>query len=213
MGMMRTTGQGAFSLLELLVAGFLVSLLGAVLVRVASTVYRVGHEEMQRSAIEARVLFAAHTLKQDLAQTAPAGVSLKADGTRLIVHPVDKVLPSSRVVFEERFIHWGRPAAVAGQPQRLTRDEILSRPDGTPFDGGAYRWLPGQLAGWPPAGDQRTSLVVDGVTRFEVRNLAAVEPPQVGSLLGYTIEVELPIAQTRRAITLTGAMQTRNGGG
>ena len=200
----------AFTLVELLVGMFLTSLLTLVLYRVAAMGYRVGHEEIQRSSLEAKVVLVTKKLKDDLAYTATAGVSLSAEARQLLLHPIDKVLPSGRMLFGEQFIHWSREAIAEGEPARLTRSEILSRPDSQPFDGSAFRWTPEQMMALAAGAGDKTSLVVEKVTHFQVKNLSEVVLPQVGPLLGYEVAIELPIATTRRSIRMSGAAQVRN---
>lgn len=212
-GFSRSMTKRGFTLYELLVAMFLTSLITTVLVKVASMAYRVGHEEIQRGSIEARALFVAKKLREDLAETAAAGVSLKNDGSQALIQPVDQVMQSGRLLFKEMFVHWSRETLPVGTPARLARTEILSRPDAQPFTGGPYRWLPADIAALVPGTGDKTSMVVDGVTRFEVKNALPVAPPLVGSLLGFELELELPIAATRRSIKISDAVQIRNGGG
>lgn len=206
-------GKRGFTLFELLIAMFLVSLITTVLVKVTSMAYRVGHEEIQRSSIEARALFVAKKLREDLAHTAASGITLQSSGSQALLQPVDMVMPSGRLLFQEMFIHWSRESIPAGTPARLARTEISARPDGQPFDGGPYRWTPTDIGALLPGTGNQTSLVVDGVTRFEVKNALPVALPQVGSLISFELELELPIASTRRSIQLSEAVQVRNGGG
>lgn len=205
-------GLRALTLLELLVAMFLAALLLTVLVRVTSLVYRVGHEEMQRGALEARVMVAVKKLQGDLLATAPAGVTLSPGESQLLLHPIKEVLTSGRVTFEDRFLHWSHAPGAAESSGRLTRTELFERPDGEPFDFAPYRWTPEQLATLAPGAGAKTSLVVDGVTSFSVTNGLEVDAPYVGSLLDYQLAVELLIASTRRTIQLSGSCQLRSGG-
>lgn len=209
----RSAGRRGFTLFEVLVAMFLTGLLTTVLVRVTSMAYRVGHEELQRGSIEARAMVVLKKLRGDLMTTSCAAVTLKDDASQMLCQPIDKVLPSGKVLYEKEFIHWSREAAAVGMPARLTRTEVTSRPDSLPFDGGPFRWTPAQIDALAPGTGDRTSLIFDGITLFTVKNLSAVVVPQVGSLIAVDLEIELPIATTRRSIRLTDIVQIRNGGG
>ena len=207
----RKKWQGV-TLLELLVGMFLVGLLMTVLARVASTAYRVGHEEIERGSIEARVLWIAKKLQEDLAEASPAGVSLADDGSRVMVHPLGEPLSSGRVPFQEKFVFWSHQEATGSNPARLTRRELSARPDGEPFDGSAFRWTTTELMSLAGGGTDGATLVANGVVRFEVKNHWPVDPPLVGSLLDFEIEAPIPQATTRKSILWKGTVQVRNGG-
>lgn len=201
-----------FTLLELLVAMFLAALLLTILVKVTALGYRVSHEEIERGSLEAKAMLTFRKLKGDLLATAPAGVTLSDDGDKLVTHPIKEVLTSGRVTFEDHFVYWSYQPGPDDSGGRLTRTEVLERPDGSPFDFSPYRWSPEQLAALTPGSGAKTSLVVDGVTLFSVTSSSEVELPSVGSLLNYELALELPIATTRRSVQLSGTCQIRSGG-
>lgn len=192
---------------------FLTSIITTVLVKTASMAYRVGHEEIQRGSVEARALVVLKELREDLVSTSPAAITLTTSGSQMVCQPIEEVLPSGTVMYEEKFIHWSREDTDPDQPGKLTRMEILARPDSQAFDGNPFRWTPDQMAALDPGAGDRTALSFEGVTLFTVKNLSEVSLPQVGSLLGCELEIVLPIATTRRTIRVTDAVQVRNGGG
>lgn len=197
------------TLLEVMVAAFLASIVLTILAKVTGHLYRVGTEEVQRGALQARVLLAAKKLEDDLVNTVPAGVGLSADGRRLVAHPMGEVLPSGRILFQEQFELWSWELAAGATEGKLTRSELEVRPDGKPFDGGPYRW---PLATFPPVVGPKVSLAVDGVTEFSVEGPDGVALPKVGSPITFTITALLPIATTRRDITITRSVQIRTSG-
>jgi len=207
----RTVG---FTLLEVLVGIFLTGLILTVLLRVAGATYRIGHEEIQRGALESSTLMAAKKLEQDLMNSAPAGLSL-VGGHSLLVQPVDSVLPSGRIVFASRFEYWRlAQTTVEGRTQQcLVRSEVTTRPDGDPFDGSATRWTAAQVAGLGGGAGERPSLTLAGVTKFEVTNPQDETRTLIGPLVAFAIEMELPIAATRRNLRLQRTVLLRTPGG
>lgn len=200
------------TLLELLVGMFLVGLLMTVLAKVASTAYRVGHEEIERGSTEARVMWISKRLQEDLAEASTSGITLAEDGSRVVVHPLAEPLSSGRVPFQDKFLFWSHREAAGSDPARLTRRELSARPDGEPFDGSAFRWTTTQLMSLSGGGTDNATLVASGVVRFEVKNHWPVDAPLVGSLLDFEIEAPIPQATTRRSILWKGTVQVRNGG-
>jgi hypothetical protein len=204
----------AFTLLEVLVGLFLAGILLTILARVAGTAYRIGHEEIERSSLETSILLAAKRLESDLLGSASAAISLEPAGQAVIIESMDGLTPSGRVLFVPGFLYWRlAPDPLGGRSvQRLMRSELSARPDGRAFDGNAFRWTPDQILALPPGHGDRPTLLLDGVTRFFVGNPAGIEVPQVGSPLRFEIEMELPIARTRKRIRIVRQVQVRTNG-
>lgn len=197
------------TLLEVMVAAFLASIVLTILARVSGKLYRLGTEEVQRGALQARVLLASKKLEDDLANTVPAGLALAVDGRRMIAQPMGDVLPSGRILFQELFLLWNWDLPGGAAEGKLTRSELDARPDGKSFDGGPYRW---PIEAFPPAVGSRVSLTLDGVTEFSVKGPDDVELPKVGSPITFKISALLPIAATRRDIMITRSVQIRTSG-
>ncbi len=185
-----------------------------ILARVTSLAYRIGHEEIERGALESRVLMVAKKLEGDLLGSSAAGLTLTPDGSRLAIHPLDSVTSSSRVLFKPEFAiwNWNDTSAGGGVEHRLTRSEIDARPDAVPFDGGAFRWTQAQIAALSPVPTGRVTLQFDDVAKFEITNPTGVQVPQVGSPLSFLIQVDLPLARTRKSIGIKRTLLVRTGG-
>lgn len=203
----RMSSRAGFSLLEVMVASALAALLLTVLLSLSGVIYRVGHEEIQRSSSEARVLVTCRKLELDLLDSAPPGISISSGGARAVIHPVDAV-SSGRVLFADKFLYWTWSAT----QKRLVRAELDSPPSGVAFNGAAFRWNPAQLGGLPEDGGSRPSWIFESVSKFSLSNPPDVTLPQVGSPIFFELEVEIPIARSRKTFSLKGSVQVRTGG-
>ena len=192
--MMRRRG---FSIVEVLVASVVAALLGLVLLRVVARAYRVGREEMERSSTESSLLVLRRRLESDLMDSSPQGLSLGADGSRLAIHRMGEVLDSGRILYTDSLRTW----IFTASEKRVVRGELLALPSGLTFDGTPKRLKEAQLLALPPnSGDYRVLNFWDKVLAFKLEDPPEVQPHVVGSPLRMEVEMELPLASTRKTV-------------
>ena len=204
-------GRLGFTLVEVLIAMGILSLLTLVLLRLGSFAYRVGREEIERSGAEASLLLTSRRLEEDLMDASPAGVSLVPDGSVLVVHPIDKVTGANRVIYQDRFLHWSWDSV----SKKLARCELLAPASGMTFDGLPKRWSPAQIETLPLGDGDRVLLSLERVESFAVLNPSGpngVSVPQVGGPLTLKISLQLPIAATRKILAIERLFYLRTGG-
>ena len=193
------------SLLEVMVAMFVSSILLIVLVRLFTVSVRTGTEELSRSSTEAALLFALRALENDLQNSSPAGISLVTDGSQLVVHPMDDVLSTGQVVYDNRLFLWyfDRP------DQMLQRMELRDWfPE--PFDLRPRRFVESEVPGL--ISPEKLSRKVTGVTDFRVENPEDVDLPSIGTPITISLTAEIKEASARREVTLVRAVQVRSSG-
>lgn len=205
-GSVRPKGM---TLLEVLVSCFLISLLGTVLIRTAIISYRIGHEELERSTLESQAILASRRIESDILNTNAAGVSLSEE-SRFVCHPITALSPLGQQVFDTKLIFWR--IKDADRPS-LVRSEILDNPAVTDSeDRGPYRLPTADLNALSLDAGRKT-LEVRGISGFTVENSSEVEPPQVGGALNVVLEVEIPLATTRKTVQLKRTVMLRTSGG
>jgi prepilin-type N-terminal cleavage/methylation domain-containing protein len=214
--MKLTKRSSGFTLLEILVAMFLMAILLTVLVRVAGTTYRIGHEEIERGALEASALMASKRLEQDLLSSGSAGITLVSNGG-VVAQLTDGVTASARVLFAPVFVYWRVDVLNGGAPApalvpRLMRSELDSHPS-MPFDGRPLRWSLADQSSLPLGveGD-RCTLSLPGISKLTLSNPAGIRGGLVGSPLTMEMEMQLPLASTRKTVRLVRTLQVRTNG-
>jgi prepilin-type N-terminal cleavage/methylation domain-containing protein len=208
--------SSGFTMLELLVALFLVSILLTILFRVVSTTYRVSHEEIQRGALESRALLTSRRLESDLLSSAPAGITLSPDGDRTMIHPIETLSTSGQRLYATHLVYWSRGRTeYRGQTgDWLIRSEVNDHPVlAASADREPVRLPLPDLLALPVGAGQRQTLAFEGVTRFQVSNPPGVELPSVGAALTLSLEMDLALASTRRLISYQRTVQLRTAGG
>ena len=200
------TARAGFTLVEVMVAMGVSAILLTVLWQLFTVSYRVGTEEISRSAAEQGVLVIGNRLAADLQSTKPGGVSLATDGRKLVVHPVSDVTVSGRVAHADHLFYWSWD-----EPnKRLTRTQLSTLPSGA-FDGNAKRLTPTEVTGLP-VGSGLIMTGLDNVVQFQVTNPPSVVLPLVGGPLDLSIHVEVPDAKTRQVVRYETKIQLRTGG-
>ncbi len=197
------------TLLEVLVACFLMGLLGTVLVRTAIISYKIGHEELERSALESQAILASRRIESDLLNTNAAGLSL-SESARLVCHPITTLSPTGTQLFDTKLIFWRiQPTPTPS----LLRSEILDYPAVTDSeDRGPFRMPATELDALPLETGRKT-LEVRGISDLKVTNAEAVEAPQVGGAITVLLEFEVPLASTRKTVQLKRTVLLRTSGG
>lgn len=195
-----------FTIPELLVAMFVSSILLIVLVQLFTVSFRIGRQELQRSATEAGLVVTLKKLEADLLSTSPAGVTLDPAGVRLVVHPILTVTNRRQVVHEDRLLYWSYDAA----NQEALRSELLTPLTGV-FDTLAKRLSPGDLAGLPVGGTARVLSRLQGVNEFLISNPTGVTVPNVGSPIRITLSGLVEGADTRQEVRLQRSVWLRSG--
>ena len=197
------------TLLEILVSCFLISLLGIILTRTAMISYRIGHEELERSTLESQAILASRRIESDILNTNAAGISLSEE-SRFVCHPLTTLSPIGEQIFDTKLIFWR-----VSNPDRpsLIRSEILDNPAVTDSeDRGPYRLPTGELDALSLDVGRKT-LEVRGISGFTVENSSDVDLPQVGGALSVILEVEIPLATTRKNVQLKRIVMLRTSGG
>ncbi len=185
------------SLAEVLVGLFLAGLLLTLLLQLLVTSFKVGTEEMGRSAAEAGLTVTYKKLSADLLSSTPAGLTLSTGGDRLLIHPLLTVTNRRQMVYEDRLLYWSFDSAA----QELLRSEYLSAPVGA-FDTQPLRLTQAEIGALPLTGGTRVTYRLANVSAFKVSNPASVPIPDVGSPLSLVLETTVELAQTRRAFRL-----------
>ena len=194
----------AFTLVELMVSIFLAAILMTILVRLFAVSARAGREEFSRSSAETAVLMVIRALENDLQRTTPAGISIAADETKLIVHPMDKATSDGKIEYEKRAIAWSLDTAT----QQLTRREFDNAfPDPTR----PQRLTDPEISALVGGGG-KTSRLLDKVTLFSVENPDSVALPSVGSPLTVSVHREVEGVSTRTEVTMRRMVVVRSGG-
>ena len=197
------------TLLEVLVACFLMSLLGTVLIRTAIISYRIGHEELERSTLESQAILASRRIESDILNTNAAGISL-SEQSRFVCHPLTTLSQTGEQIFDTKLIFWR-----IANPDRpsLVRSEILDNPAVTDSeDRGPYRLPTAELDALSLDVGRKT-LEVRGISGFNVENSSDVKLPQVGGALSVILEIDIPLATTRKKVQLKRTIALRTSGG
>jgi hypothetical protein len=188
------------------VAAALTLLLLTILVQFFRVSYRISHEELERSSLEATVLTLGNELQRDLGEVSPAGVSLSSSGGDLNLHPVT-LSDIGTVVYQNRFVLWHHESS--GEELMRFQSEGVG---GFPFDGTAIRFPEASLIGlWTTPEFQRSDRF-QRIKVFKVTSGKGVSAPFVASPLQIDITAELDLASTRRSLNLQKFVHLRNSG-
>lgn len=205
--MRHTTRVRGLTLVELLVGLFVSSILLTILVKLFTVSFRVGQEELSRSATESSLVIMLNKLEKDLLSTSPAGLSLDPLGIRLVAHPILTVTERRQVIHEERFWYWSYDAAT----EQLFQSEYLLPPSGSFEDNLAYRFTEDEVGALPLTGSGRTKFELSGITDFRVTNPSAVVAPNVGSPLQVVVEAKVKRATNRAKVRFERKIWLRSG--
>lgn len=210
----RPTGSGrGYTLLELMVGLFLAGLLLTILVRVATVVYRVTHEEIERQALEEQATLILNKVAADLRSTAPAGLTLSAAKNRFTVDPITSISNQGRKIFANRLYYWSHGILPGRREECLIRSEITDHKAITDADPGQpIRLNPADLEALPLGGGRAQTNIYRGVGQFQVYSDPSLAPGQVGAVVNVTLELNLGLAQTRKTIRMERTFTLRSTG-
>jgi hypothetical protein len=194
-------------LVELMVALFVSAILLTVLSKMFSLSFRVGHEELARSNAETVLTTLVRDLESDLQSTTSSGLSLSADGSRTVIHPMGQVTPRRQVLYPDRLLYWSFDS---GQ-ETVFKSEYLTSP-GRAFDTLPLRLETAELTALPLAGSDRVVRRFPHITRFAVLNPTDVIVPSVGSPLRVEVTVRLEPATTRQQVDMVRQVRLRTSG-
>jgi type II secretory pathway pseudopilin PulG len=200
----RVTKRRAFTLIEVLIAAFLLLLMLGILTRFFQIAYRISNEELERNSVEASLLNLTSKFERDLSVGAAPGLSVSSDRESVLIHPV-VLTDVGTVAYQDKLIFWTYNST----------DEILRRREtdsysGFAFDGTPYRASQVDLAGLTASTEFQDSLRFTGISQFEITTNPEVPAPFIGSPIVLTLKARLN--QSRKELELTKVVNLRNHG-
>ena len=194
------------TLVEVMVALFVASILMTVLIRMFTVSTKTGTEELARASTEATALYLVTSVERDLQNSSPAGVTLVPSGAMLAVHPVESVLDTRQVVYRNQLILW----------EYLPDDKLVKRTVSddwfSTFDLRPHRLDDTELSALQANPQGKLALKIGKVKDFSVSNPGDVEVPSVGAPLTISVTILIEEASTRKEVTFEKSIWIRSSG-
>ena len=203
---MKIKHHRAFTLVEMLIAAFLLIIFLSIFYQFVTRVYRIAHEEFERAGVESTLLTIVTKFQADTRVASASGLTLTLSGKDVVFHPAT-ISDTGQIAHKEQLFFWHFDDATE-ELKRFTAGPLVSHP----FTGEPLRLPEGDLPAILSSSEVALSNRYSGIKEFRFRNAGSVAPPLVSSPLELVIKADVELAQARKTIEMRRTIHMRQSG-